>query len=45
MQNWLPASLTASPALELHKLTLLGAFLGLSTFADENVCCSSASFS
>ncbi|KAL5014805.1 hypothetical protein ScPMuIL_009075 [Solemya velum] len=34
--NWLPASLTQATGMELEKLTLLGPFIGLSMFAEDN---------
>ena len=35
--NWIPESLTQASGIELEKLSVLGPFLGLSLFAEDNV--------
>jgi len=35
--NWIPESLTQAAGIELEKLSVLGPFLGLSLFAEDNV--------
>ena len=36
-ENWLPDSLTTARGTELERLSLLGPFIGLSIFAEDNV--------
>ena len=36
LTNWCPAPITPSPAAELQKVTFMGPFLSLSTFADDD---------
>ena len=35
--NWLPGTESQAAGMEMEKLSLLGPFLGLSVFAEDNV--------
>ena len=35
--NWLPETKSQAAGMEMEKLSLLGPFLGLSVFAEDNV--------
>jgi hypothetical protein len=43
--NWLPEAMSQATGMELEKLSLLGPFLSLSVFAEDNVSSTFLSFS
>lgn len=36
-KNWIPEAMSNASGMEMEKLSLLGPFLGLSVFAEDNV--------